>query len=202
MARTAPFAITSPSKTTLIFYPNVPPSPFSTPFNVIVFMPFPFAPPEQFADPRQEPGFRPNDWPLCDGKEAPAWESSDLHQRRCVEFLAAFYRMNVLQTDLLEAHRAEERETARAILANLQLATRALEALEDHYAPIGFFGDPVMDGLRYHDIRFIRPSPPSIYPANSSVSACIAIPGLDEIPESEREGPVRFWKWNHGKVDL
>jgi len=169
---------------------------------VIVFTPLPCAPSAQFADPRQQPGFRRDDWPLCNGKEAPCWEKADLHERRCLEFLAAFYSLNVLQADLLTAHQAGAREKASGILAKIQQATRALEALEDHYAPIGFYGDPVMDGMRYHDIRFVRPSLPSIYGSKSSVSSCFAIPGLDEIPVTERQGQLRVWRRNHGKMDL
>ena len=163
-------------------------------------MPFQFAPAAQFADPRQQPGFRPDDWPLCNGKEAPCWEKGDTHDRRCLEFLAAFCELNVLQSQLLAAHQAAE--GGRGILAKIQKATQALEALEDHYAPIGFFGDPVMDGMRYRDIHFVRPSLPAIYGPNSSVSSCIAIPGLDEIPVTERQGQFHVWRWNHGKMDL
>ena len=161
-----------------------------------------FEPSAQFVDPRRQPGFKPRHWPLCNGKEAPAPESQDLHDRRCLEFLAAFYRLNLLQDQLLIAQKSGESEEARTLLADISQATAALETLEDRYAPIGFFGELVLDDLRYCDIHFVRPEVPRISASLSSVSSHIAIPGLEEIPAEERNGQPRLWRWNYGKVDL
>jgi hypothetical protein len=157
-------------------------------------------PPEDFVDPRLEPDFCPELWPQCDGGavSVPRWEEADVHERRCLEFLAAFYRLNVLNAALLAAQRAEERDEARVILRRLVEATEALETLEDRYAPIGFFGDPVMEGLCYRNIQFVRPALPQIFGASSSASSCFAIPGLEEIPVDERQGTPRVWRRKNG----
>jgi hypothetical protein len=162
-----------------------------------VVTPCQFEPSAHFVDPRQQPGFQSRHWPLCDGKEAPAPQTQDLHERRCLEFLAAFYQLNVLQHLLLTAQKSGDSEAAHVLLRKISRATLALEALEDRYAPIGFFGEPLLEGLRYCDIHFVRPDAPRMTDALSSVSSHIAIPGLDEIPEEERNGQPRLWRWNH-----
>jgi hypothetical protein len=168
-----------------------------------VVTPSHFEPSGQLVDPRRQPGFQPRHWPLCNGQAAPAPESQDPHERRCLEFLAAFYQLNRLQDLLLIAQRSGESEEARALLGEISQATTALETLEDRYAPIGFFGEPVLDDLRYCDIHFVRPELPRIYASLSSASSHIAIPGLDEIPAEERNGEPRLWRWNNnGKVAL
>ena len=162
-----------------------------------------FEPPPGFLDPRAQPGFEPKHWPLCDGGAVPALGECTLHERRCVEFLAFFYRLNVLNSELLAARAAgAEEERAKSLLAQISAATRELESVEDRYAPIGFFGEPVMDGIRYRDVIFVRPELPRIYSPASMLSSCIAIPGLDEIPASELQGPARVLRFGHGKVDL
>jgi len=167
-----------------------------------VVTPSQFEPSAQSVDPRRQPGFQSRHWPLCDGKEAPAPETQDLHERRCLEFLAAFYQLNRLQNRLLIAQKSGDSEEAQALLTEISQATMELEALEDRYAPIGFFGEPVLEDFRYCDIHFVRPEVPRIPAALSSVSSHIAIPGLDEIPNEERNGQPRLWRWNHAKVDL
>jgi hypothetical protein len=158
-----------------------------------------YAPGPGFVDPRLRRGFDPDAWPLCNGKAAPDPETTDLHERRCLEFLAAYYRLNLLHGRL---RRARKRSVGRKSIRNLQTAvgraTRALENLEDRYAPIGFFGDPVMKGLFYRDVHFVRPEAPRISPQSSH----IAIPGLADIPASELRGPVKVIRFSHGKVGL
>ena len=73
----------------------------------------------------------------------------------------------------------------------------ALEALEDRYAPIGFFGEPIMKGLRYQNIVFVRPELPRLYPRASMLSSHFAIPGLEKIPASELRGPVKVFRFGH-----
>jgi hypothetical protein len=155
-----------------------------------------------FVDPRLRRGFQPACWPKCNGRATPA-HSRDLHERRCLEFLAAFYRLNVLNKELQLARK--QRATPRRIkplLAKIAAATSALEALEDRYAPIGFFGEPAMKGMRYHNIIFRRPELPRLQPKASTLSSHFAIPGLDKIPASELRGPIKIFRFGHGKVDI
>src|SRR5689334_13266430 len=110
--------------------------------------PLNFEPSPDFVDPRLRPGFDRACWPLCNGKAAPPPHSPDLHERRCLEFMAAFYQLNVLNKGLLAARKAgAAQRRIKALLDKTASATTALEALEDRYAPIGFFGEPVMKGI-------------------------------------------------------
>ena len=162
-----------------------------------------FEPPPDFVDPRGQPDFAPEHWPLCNGRPAPAADKCDLHERRCLEFLAFFYRLNVLNNQLLAARTAAAPEgVIKSLLDQIGAVTQELEATEDRYAPIGFFGEPIMDGIKYRDITFVRPELPRIYSQASALSSCIAIPGLDEIPASELQGPARILRFGHGKMDL
>jgi hypothetical protein len=158
-------------------------------------------PPPDFIDPRSRRGFQASAWPLCNGAPAPLQGTSDLYERRCLEFLAYYYKLNLLNERLLLARkRKSPAPKVRGIIAQIAMVTTALEKLEDRYAPIGFFGEPKMDGVFYRDITFVRPELPRIYPARQS--SHIAIPGLEEIPQSELRGPVKIIRFGHGKVDL
>jgi hypothetical protein len=161
-----------------------------------------FEPPPDFVDPRLLPGFQRTSWPLCNGDAAPPPGTEDSYQRRCVEFLAAFYELNVLNKELLAVRKAgASQRRIKGLLDKIAAATRALEALEDRYAPIGFFGEPVMKGMRYYDIVFVRPQLPRLQPKASRLSSHFAVPGLDKIPASELQGPVKIYRFRHGKVD-
>jgi hypothetical protein len=158
-------------------------------------------PTPDFVDPRLDRGFDPAVWPLCNGNAAPLPGTSDLYERRCLEFLAAYYRLNRLNLGLLDARQRSSPEAKiRSVLAKINAATAALEKLEDRYAPIGFFGEPVMDGVFYRDIIFVRPELPRTCPPLQS--SHIAIPGLEHIPQSELRGPVKIIRFGRAKVDL
>jgi len=171
-----------------------------------------FEPPADFVDPRLDRTFDPAAWPLCNGTPAPSRHPSNLYERRCLEFLAAYYHLNRLNRDLLDARQQAERpgrtglqtrkQRVRSILSGINRATRALEKVEDRYAPIGFYAEPVMDGVFYRDIAFVRPDLPRIYPSPASYSSHIAIPGLGDIPASELRGTPRIIRFGHGKMDL
>jgi len=164
---------------------------------------FNFEPSPHFQDPRLCADFERTCWPLCNGKPAPRRDSQDLHERRCLEFLAAFYQLNVLNKKLQASRKAyAPRRRVKPLLDKIASATTALEALEDRYAPIGFFGEPVMKGIRYQNIVFVRPELPRQQPKASILSSHFAIPGLDKIPASEFEGPVKIFRFGYGKVDL
>ena len=160
-------------------------------------------PPADFSDPREEADFRCEHWPLCNGEPAALPNTSGLHERRCLEFLAAFYRLNVLNSRLLASRAAgSAEEVNRLILSDINFATKELEKLEDRYAPIGFYGEPSMEGITYRNIIFVRPELPRVYGTASTHSSCFAIPGIEEIPESELRGPARIFRVGYGKMDL
>jgi len=161
-------------------------------------------PPPDFLDPRLGADYVPEHWPQCNGQDVASWEEATLHERRCIEFLAAFYRLNVLQAALLEARGKGSKadpEPSRW-LQEISSATSALEGLEDRYAPIGFFGEPTMDGVYYRNILFVKPELPKEWPQAASISSEFVIPGLEDIPESELKGEAHLLRWNHGKVGV
>jgi hypothetical protein len=163
----------------------------------------PLEPPADFADPRLQGAFQPQHWPLCNGEPPPSPNPPTLHERRCLEFLSAFYHLNVLNARLLDGRtQGGPDEGARTLLGEIAAATAELERLEDRYAPIGFFGEPVMEGVFYRDITFVRPELPRILPGTGSHSSHIAVPGIEEIPESELQGPVKIIRFAHGKMDI
>ena len=162
-----------------------------------------FEPPESFLDPRTEHGFQTGHWPRCNAKEAPPVGAPGRHERRCIEFLAAYYRINCRLAELAGARQImappeEVRERATAVDAALE----DLDRLEDRYAPVGFYGEPRMNGPFYQDISFCLPELPRILQQASSLSSHLAVPGIAELPEGELRGPVVITRWTHGKVDF
>jgi hypothetical protein len=162
-----------------------------------------FEPAQGFVDPRTADGFQPHLWPSRTGEDAPAVGATDRHDRRCIEFLTAYYHVNCRHEELIDARNknASEDEIA-ARLRSVADAVQAVDDLEDRYAPIGFYGEPAMDGAYYRSIGFNRPELPRILSEQSVESSHIAIPGLDGIPFGELRGPVIVTRWTHGKVDL
>jgi hypothetical protein len=158
-------------------------------------------PSRRFVDPRLQRGFDPGAWPLCNSGASPPVGAEDLYERRCIEFLAAYYELNRLNRRLLATRtRAGTAKAIRSLRFKIKKASAALENLEDRYAPIGFFGEPAMDGVFYRDIAFFRPELPRVSPALQS--SHIAAPGLDDIPANELRGPVKIIRFGRGKVDL
>jgi hypothetical protein len=162
-----------------------------------------FEPPADFADPRLKPSFKFRLWPLCNGGPGPEPESSGLYQRRCLEFLTAFYQLNVANQRLLDARKARaSKKVIKSCLDDVASATADLEAIEDRYAPIGFFGEPVMDGIRYQNIVFICPEVPRQYPPAPKEALIFAIPGLEAIPKSELRGRAKLRRFGNARLDL
>ncbi len=163
-----------------------------------------YRPAADFQDPRFRPGFIPELWPLCDGQPTPISGDPDLHERRCLEFLSAYYQVNVLVFRLNQArgHPAAE-ALQEPILRNITQATQALDDLEDRYAPIGFYGEPTTsaDGI-HQDVHFLRPGLNPSSASASSLGSHVTVPGLNELPSSELLGPIQVIRWRHGKMDL
>jgi hypothetical protein len=162
-----------------------------------------FEPPQSFVDPRSVDEFRENLWPARTGEEPPPIGTTDRHERRCIEFLAAYYTVNCRQADLLAARKQGASESEIALrLKTVSDAIDAVDRLEDRFSPVGFYGEPTMDGVFYRSIGFNRPEVPRILSPPGTHSSHIAIPGLNDIPAEELRGPVVITRWNHGKVDL
>src|SRR4029453_5012907 len=163
----------------------------------------PFEPSDAFVDPRTADGFRAQFWPSRTAEDDPAIGADDRHERRCIEFLAAYYEVNCRQKELMDARAtgASESEIATRLKAVAD-AIEAVDKLEDRYAPVGFYGEPKMDGVFYRSIGFNRPELPRILSPASNQSSHIAVPGLDDLPAEALQGPVVITRWNNGKVDL
>lgn len=157
----------------------------------------------RFTDPRTKEDFQVRHWPLCNGKEAPPPGSIDPHERRCIEFLAAYYEVNCRHAEHQEALATDApKSEIDNRLAAIAAALEAVDSLEDRYITIGFYGDPVMDGVRYRDIQFEHPAAPTVQTETRSVSLRVAVPGLEEIPASELVGEPQVVRFENGKVDL
>jgi len=176
-----------------------------TPESVMTPPP-PHVPAASFVDPRTRADFQGCHWPLCNGGDAPPAESADPHDGRCLEVLAAYYEVNCRRMKLEEARarQAPEAETG-ALLGAVDEALCAVDAIEDRYASIGFYGEPTMRGDYYHSIGFHRPELPRVLPSEPSChsfATWLAVPGLDEIPRKQLAGPTVLMRVPHGKVDL
>jgi hypothetical protein len=162
-----------------------------------------FQPAADFVDPRRQPGFQPALWPLGNGQPAPPPGDGGLFERRCLEFLAAFYHVNVANERLLKVRAARAAQSVlRAHRAKVAAVTAALTDLEDRYAPIGFFGEPVMDCGRCHNVLFNRPEVPKQYRRPPVRVVAFSIPGLAGIPESELRGRPKLRRMGYAGLDL
>lgn len=161
-------------------------------------------PSHDFEDPRHAGGFQPVHWPAANGAQAPPWAEAGRNERRRIEFLASYYRLNILNGHLLSLR--ESGGPVGEALRAVDAAMEAHESLEDRYASIGFYGDPEMDGVFYRNILFPRSAQPLILSENESPGVCLsshlAVPGLEEIPREELYGPAVVTRWEDGKVDL
>ena len=158
---------------------------------------------ELFQDPRLGPDFQTNCWPRWNDKDGPPIATLDKHEIRCTEFLAGYYGINAAISKLADARREEAITAVLTYLTGMVVsAITELEALEDRYASVGFFGEPVMDGAYYRNIWFIRPELPRIFTPAASISSHIKVLGLEDLPQSELVGEPQIVRWSHGKVDL
>ncbi len=149
------------------------------------------------ADPRIAPGFNPEWWPRCNGGEAPVSGVEDAHERRCLVVLCLYYEWNRWSA----AMAGESGAVREGIEARLRAIEAAVEAFEDRYAAVGFFGEPEMEGGLCRNVVFVRPVAPPMGPECRVESSLIAVPGLEDLPETELRGPARVVRWTHGEVD-
>lgn len=148
-------------------------------------------------DPRVARGFNPEWWPRCNGGEAPVSGVADAHERRCLVVLSFYYERN----RWCAAAAGESGAVLEAIEARLREIEAAVEAFEDRYASVGFFGEPEMEGGFCRNVVFVRPVAPPMGPECRVESSLIAVPGLEDLPETELRGPARVVRWTHGEVD-
>jgi hypothetical protein len=86
--------------------------------------------------------------------------------RRQIEFLTAYYALNVLYAELEAVRR--KRGDAQPLLKKIAGALRARDELEDRYAPEGFLGEPEMDGLFFRNVKFSHARASATAPALES----------------------------------
>lgn len=96
-------------------------------------------------DPRLEEGFRADLFPLCDGAPAPPADSEDRTDRRMLEFATIFYRINRCYDQLRQASAGSGPDPH--VMAKLEQAAKARDALEDRLAPEGFYAEQELDGV-------------------------------------------------------
>lgn len=160
------------------------------------------APDDTFRDPRGEAGFDAACWPLLNGSAIPTLTAeSSLHERRCVELLASYYRINRCNAALLQAREANEAKADKSaidrLLDQVDQVLQAHDALEDRYAPIGFYGEPEMEDVFYRNINVHQPGLPRLRQEGmaSVASAHVQVPGLAFIPASEWKGRITIERW-------
>lgn len=120
--------------------------------------------------------------PACDGGAWPEANPSDHIQRQQIEFLAAYTQLNRLHDLLEKAKSTGQSKEEQAILQGLQRAIGFRDQLEDLYAPIGFYAEPIMDGhltanlLFHHAQKFVREN----HRRHEPIDVCVKIP----LPDS------------------
>lgn len=136
----------------------------------------PFAP--VLLDPRSQPEFEPEHFPLCDGGSAPAPGTTDPIACRKIEFLAVYYRLNRLLARLQASRTGAVAASPDIVRRDILRAILDRDALEDRYEPEGFLGEPVMDGIFYRALEFTHAHSRQFYRplASSHFSCSIPIP--------------------------
>jgi hypothetical protein len=108
--------------------------------------------PTAFEDPRSTPDFLPPYYPTANGREAPPIGAADQNDRITLEFLDAYYRLNLEYLRLVEVRKnpdlARRANAERECLQNVEKILILRDSLEDRYAPFGVIADPVVkDGF-------------------------------------------------------
>lgn len=137
-----------------------------------------FSPPPNWCDPRIESGFMTGCFPLCEGKDAPPVGTDDLKERRKLEFVAAYYRINCAYERLAAASETDRRTAVLEL--NDELSAR--DELEDRYTPIGFLAEPRLHGVQTVDLTFMH-APDTPPPTSILLSSAFSILPPLSIPE-------------------
>ena len=109
-------------------------------------------------DPRLERDFDPKLYPKANGALPPAPEAEDRDDRIKIEFCAAYYQLNRLQTGLTEMRRGASYSAGdgreRELMQEIEKHLRIRDELEDRYTPYGVIAETILkDGLTV-DIKF------------------------------------------------
>jgi hypothetical protein len=133
-----------------------------------------FLPSPTWRDPRLKRNFVARCLPLCEGKDAPAVGADDPIERRKLEFVAAYYQINLAYDRLAAASEAKR----RASVHKLNSALSARDELEDRYTPIGFLAEPHLDGVLCVDLSFMHApqAMPEPAPLSAEFSICPPLP--------------------------
>jgi hypothetical protein len=139
-------------------------------------------------DPRSSRDFRPELYPLCEGRPAPAADSGDPVAQRMLEFAGIYYRLNLLYTRLQEVRLGHSAALPAAIHAEIGQAVQDRDALEDRLAPEGFFAEAVIEGLVTTNLVFSHALKKSMEPkpavSSSSFSLYVPMPQPGEDLEA------------------
>ena len=96
------------------------------------------------ADPRSTAGFIPELYPLANGHSAPAMTATERTDRIRIEFLSAYYQINLAYARLLKFRESKDTaQSERGLLQEIETMLRIRDALEDKYAPEGVIAEPV-----------------------------------------------------------
>jgi hypothetical protein len=102
--------------------------------------------------------------------------ADDPIERRKLEFVAAYYEINLAYDRLAAASEIER----RAAILELNEALSARDELEDRYAPIGFLAEPHLEGVQCVDLTFMHapqtPLDPVSLNSEFSISPPLPIP--------------------------
>ena len=141
--------------------------------------------PISISDPRVGTDFEAVHWPLGDGGDAPPANSAERIERRKIEFLAMYYALNRLYARLAAIRARASAEDDHPILQEIQIAIQDRDSLEDFYAPEGFLGEPVMDGVFYKDVEFTHARRREYYQtgSTSAFSVFVQLPPPGESAE-------------------
>lgn len=114
----------------------------------------------EWFDPRKATDFNPRWYPKADGRDAPACDSTDPHDRIRLQFLAAYYELNRSYARLMQLRRAAPKKPGTpqageaAALKQIEAILRRRDALEDRYACLGVIAEPVMQKGFTVDVTF------------------------------------------------
>jgi hypothetical protein len=105
-----------------------------------------------FDDPRSGSDFQARFYPTANGQAGPDVGANEPNDQITLEFLAAYYRLNLGYVQLVEARKSPDpirrREMEKECLQSIEKVLILRDSLEDRYAPFGVIADPVVkDGF-------------------------------------------------------
>ena len=105
-------------------------------------------------DVRAEADFEPSLYPKADGAFLTEEGDDEVLSSRKRCFLSLYYRLNRSYSALADARNLGIEALVASLLNEIQVDYDMRQALENHYAPIGFIGEPEMDGVLTTNVVF------------------------------------------------